>query len=113
LLHSGDAVRFDLDDDTALAHGIYANDRSEALLAYVQMTSSPWLVAPRWRIPGLDPDRSYVVSHVALGHVGGVGRTLPEWMSTPVRCTGRELAVVGIQPPSLWPESGVLVHLRS
>ena len=113
LLHSGDAVRFDLDDDTALAHGVYANDQSEALLAYVQMTSSPWLVAPRWRIPGLDPDRSYVVSHVALGHVGGVGRTLPEWMSTPVRCTGRELAVVGIQPPSLWPESGVLVHLRS
>ena len=113
LLHSGDAVRFDLDDDTALAHGVYANDRSEALLAYVQMTSSPWLVAPRWRIPGLDPDRSYVVSHVALGHVGGVGRTLPEWMSTPIRCSGRELEIVGLQPPSLWPESGLLVHLRS
>jgi alpha-galactosidase len=112
-LHTGDAVRFDLDDDTAMAYGSYASDRSEALLAYVQTTSSPWLVVPRWRIPGLDPDRSYSVSHVAMGKMGGIGRTLPEWMNAPIRCTGRELAVVGIQPPSLWPESGVLLHLRS
>jgi alpha-galactosidase len=113
LLHGGDAVRFDLDDHTALAHGVFAADRSEALLAYVQLTSSPWLVAPRWRIHGLEPERTYTVSHAALGTVGGMGRTVPEWMTTPLRCTGRELSVVGIQPPSLWPESGVLVHLRS
>ncbi|MGA1763345.1 MAG: alpha-galactosidase, partial [Ilumatobacteraceae bacterium] len=113
LLHGGDAVRFDLDDHTALAHGVFAADRCEALLAYVQLTSSPWLVAPRWRIHGLEPERTYTVSHAALGTVGGMGRTVPEWMTTPLCCTGRELSVVGIQPPSLWPESGVLVHLRS
>ncbi|MGA0131766.1 MAG: alpha-galactosidase [Ilumatobacteraceae bacterium] len=113
LLHGGDAVRFDLDDHTALAHGVFAADRREALLAYVQLTSSPWLVAPRWRIHGLEPERTYTVSHAALGTVGGMGRTVPEWMTTPLCCTGRELSVVGIQPPSLWPESGVLVHLRS
>jgi alpha-galactosidase len=113
LLHGGDAVRFDLDDHTALAHGVFSADRREALLAYVQLTSSPWLVAPRWRIHGLEPERTYTVSHAALGTVGGMGRTVPEWMTTPLCCTGRELSVVGIQPPSLWPESGVLVHLRS
>jgi alpha-galactosidase len=113
LLHSGLVMRFDLDDDTALAHGVMSGDRREALLVYVQMTTSPWLVAPRWRIPGLEPAQTYTVSHVPLGNLGGIGRSLPDWMTTTVRCTGRDLAVIGLQPPSLWPESGVLVHLRS
>jgi hypothetical protein len=34
-------------------------------------------------------------------------------MTSQSRCTGRELAVVGLQPPSLWPESGMLVHVGS
>ena len=113
LLHGGDAVRFDLADDTALAHGVYAVDRSEALVSYIQMTTSPWLVAPRWQILGLDPERTYTVTHLALGQLGGVGRSLPDWMTTPVACTGRDLAVIGLQPPSMWPETGMLVHLRS
>lgn len=113
LLHTGCTVRFDLDDDTALAHGTMARDRSEALLAYVQMQTSPWLVVPRWRIEGLDPDRTYTVTHLALGRLGGIGHTLPGWMTSPTRCTGRELEVVGLQPPSLWPESGMLVHVGS
>jgi alpha-galactosidase len=113
LLHHGRTVRFDLDDDTALAHGTMANDRSEALLAYVQMQTSPWLVVPRWRIEGLDPDRTYTVTHLPLGRLGGIAHTLPGWMTSQTRCTGRELAVVGLQPPSLWPESGVLVHVGS
>jgi alpha-galactosidase len=113
LLHSGDAVRFDLDDDTALAHGVFAADRRTALLAYVQLQTSPWLVVPRWRITGLDPERTYTVTHLPLGRLGGIGHTQPEWMTTPLTCTGRELAVVGLQPPSLWPESGMLVHVTS
>ena len=113
LLHTGDAVRFDVDDESALAHGVYATNRSEALLGYVQLQTSPWLVAPRWRIPGLDPERSYTVTSLPLGKLGGIGRTLPAWMSSPITCTGHELAVIGLQPPSLWPESGVLVYLRS
>jgi len=113
LLHSGDAVRFDLDDNTALAHGVFAADRRTALLAYVQLQTSPWLVVPRWRITGLDPERTYTVSHLPLGRLGGIGHTQPEWMTTPLTCTGRELAVVGLQPPSLWPETGMLVHVTS
>jgi len=113
LLHNGLTVRFDLDDRTALAHGVLSTDRSEALLAYVQMETSPWLVAPRWRITGLDPDRIYTVSHIPLGNLGGIGRTLPDWMTTPIRCSGRDLAVIGLQPPSMWPESGMLVRLAS
>ena len=113
LLHSGDDVRFDLDDDTALAYGVYSRDRNEALVAYVQLQTSPWLVVPRWRIPGLDPDRTYQVTHLPLGNAGGIGRTLPGWMKSSFACTGHELATVGLQPPSMWPESGMLVHVRS
>ena len=113
LLHSGDAVRFDLDDKSAIAHGVYAPDRNEALLAYAQLQTSPWLVAPRWRIPGLQPDHIFTVTNLPLGRLGGIGHTLPDWMTTPVKCSGRDLAVVGLQPPSMWPESGMLVHLAS
>ena len=113
VVHGGRTVRFDLDDLTALAHGVMSTDRTEALLAYVQMETSPWLVVPRWRINGLDPERTYTVAHLPLGRLGGIGHTLPAWMNEPVRCTGRELAVVGVQPPSMWPESGMLVHVRS
>ena len=113
LLHSGDAVRFDLDDDTAMAHGVYAADRHSALLAYVQLQTSPWLVVPRWRIPGLKPERNYTVTWVPLGRTAGIGHTQPEWMTTPLTCTGRELSILGLQPPSLWPESGMLVHITS
>ncbi|MFM7047204.1 MAG: alpha-galactosidase [Actinomycetota bacterium] len=113
LLHNGLTVRFDLGDETALAHGVVSADRTEALLAYVQMETSPWLVAPRWHINGLDPDRIYTVSYLALGRLGGIGHTLPDWMTTPVRCTGRDLAVIGLQPPSMWPESAMLVRLAS
>jgi hypothetical protein len=70
-------------------------------------------VVPRWRISGLDPDRTYTVTHLPLGRLGGIGHTQPEWMTTSLTCTGRELAVVGLQPPSLWPESGMLVHVTS
>ena len=113
LLHSGDAVRFDLDDDTAMAHGVYATDRHSALLAYVQLQTSPWLVVPRWRIPWLKPERNYTVTWVPLGRTAGIGHTQPQWMTTPLTCTGRELSIIGLQPPSLWPESGMLVHITS
>ncbi len=34
-------------------------------------------------------------SHLTLGRLGGIGHTLPGWMTSPTRCTGRELEVVG------------------
>lgn len=118
LIHSGDSVRFDVHEvarGSALAHGVYAADRSEALLAYVRLATAESLVPPVWRIPGLDADATYRIEFVGGDIVGSV-RNLPDWLAAgrrgdPISRTGRFLAEVGLQPPSLWPESGLVIRL--
>jgi len=125
LLHGGDAVRFDVvppgegpDDPALLAHGVYAADRSEALVAWIQMSTHAALVPPPWRLPGLAPRRRYAVRHVPLpGGVPGPAGELPSWMvaepSRPLVLSGEALATWGVQPPVLWPQHGILVHLEA
>ena len=108
LLHSGDVVRFDpvLHDDEAsgAGHGVYATDRSEALVAYAQLRSGMSLLPPVLRLPGLLPERSYRVEEVSLG---GGRRPLE-----PQELTGRQLAAHGLQLPPLAPESGIVLHIH-
>jgi alpha-galactosidase len=124
LLHSGDAVRFDVDaggfgehDPVVVAHGVYAVDRSEALVAWVQLRTAPATMPAVWRLPGLDPARRYAVRLVPLpGGVAGVAAHQPAWLRADVEAvvlTGEHLAVWGLQPPVLWPQQGVLVHLEA
>jgi alpha-galactosidase len=109
LLHGGDVVRFDPvlhgTEPSGMAHGVYAADRSEALVSYAQMRTGVSLVPPVLRLPGLDPDRRYAIRELALG----ARRTPLE----PIVLTGRQLAVHGIQLPVLMPESGALLHLSA
>jgi alpha-galactosidase len=113
LLHSGDVVRFDTETPYC-AHGVYASDRSEALVSFAQLTTAPSLTPPALRLPGLDPDRHYRVEHVALpGERWGTAVGQPAWLTTGVTLTGRQLASHGIRPPVMHPESAVLVHLTA
>jgi alpha-galactosidase len=118
LLHSGDSVRFDpqstggshgggIDGQTAVhAHGVYATDRSEAVVAVVQLTASAALLSAPLRLPGLTTEVRYRVERVALPAQGETGfRT--------IELTGRQLAVHGVQLPALRPESGMLLHLTA
>jgi alpha-galactosidase len=109
LLHHGDVVRFDPvlhgTEPSGLGHGVYAADRSEALVSYAQLRTGISLVPPVLRLPGLDPDRRYELRELALG-----SRRAP---IEPIVLTGRQLAAHGIQLPALQPESGVLLHLSS
>jgi alpha-galactosidase len=112
LLHSGDVVRFDTDDD-AVAHGVYAADRSEALVCYAQVASSAVSVPTPWRLPGLDPAAVYELARVDLdGPPRGGGRSTLDWLSTGLRATGRDLAAVGLPLPPMWPETALVVHLQ-
>ena len=111
LLHSGDVVRFDT-EPSCLAHGVYAPDRSEAIVAFVQLATSPSLTASPLRLPGLDPDARYRVEHLPVLPVrGGTSHTQPAWFTEGVTLTGAQLAAHGIRPPTLHPESAVLLHL--
>jgi len=113
LLHGGDTVRFDT-EEPYLAHGVYATDRTEALVSFAQLTTAPSLTPPMLRLPGLDPDRRYQVEHVPLpGERWGVASRQPAWLANGIELTGRQLAVIGVRPPTLHPESAVLLHLTT
>ncbi|GAB3432339.1 alpha-galactosidase [Actinophytocola sediminis] len=111
LLHTGELVRVDHPDPAGFTHGVVADDRSRALFAYVQLTSSERAVPPAMRVPGLDPDARYRVTPVApVGQPLTIGRAGPDW--APRVLTGRVLAEVGLRPPLLAPEQAWLVELH-
>lgn len=108
LLHGGDVVRFDLvphgDEPSGAGHGVYAADRSEALVAYAQLTTGMSLLPPVLRCPGLTPDRLYRIDEIPLS---SDRRPLE-----PLQLTGRQLAAHGLQLPPLAPESGIVLHIH-
>jgi len=108
LIHSGDVVRFDTEEPW-LAHGVYAGDRSRGVVSFAQLATAPSLTPPPLRLPGLEPDRRYRVTHIALpGERWGMAYGQPGWLADGVELTGRQLALHGVQPPVLHPESAVL-----
>lgn len=111
LLHSGDSVRFST-DPAFNAHGVYAPDRSQAIVSFAQLTTAPSQTPPPLRMPGLDLEASYRVHHLAIPYERwGAARIQPEWLREGVTLTGRQLAFHGVQPPVLHPESAVLFTL--
>jgi alpha-galactosidase len=116
LLHSGTFVYCDLAqplvDPSALAYGVIASDRAEALFVYAQLRSEQHQTPDVMRIAGLDPDAHYRVSVVDVaGGVRGMARRQPEWVTSSVTMRGIDLEVFGLQPPAIVPESAVLFSL--
>ncbi|MFE9201238.1 alpha-galactosidase [Micromonospora sp. NPDC007230] len=113
LLHGGAVVRVDHPDPSAWVHGVVSADRSAAVFAYVQLATSVDAVPAPWRMPGLDPDRSYRVTLLdQIGPPATAGRSDPAWFeSGSVDVGGRVLGVLGLPPPLLAPEQAVLVRL--
>jgi len=111
LLHGGDTVRFDT-DPAFVAHGVYATDRSQAIVSFAQLLTAPSQTPPPLRLPGLDPDASYEIRQLGIPYeTRGAGRTQPAWLIDGVTMTGRQLAAHGVQPPALHPESAMLFTL--
>src|SRR5690606_2921407 len=81
LLHRGDVVRFDT-DPSLLAHGVYAPDRSEAVVSIARLTTGLSLTPPPLVLPGLDPDTRYHVEVLVLADPRSLGpnRELPDWL---------------------------------
>ncbi|MEO3847530.1 alpha-galactosidase [Streptomyces sp. B8F3] len=104
LLHTGRLTRVELPDGL-LAHGVVAQDRSEALFSYAQLDEVV-PVPPRLRIPGLDPDRTYRASLVSP--------TDPSvtWKVTDIQAGGAALGALGLPGPARAPQSAALVHLH-
>jgi len=116
LLHSGDVVHADHPDPAATVHGVVAADRSEALMAYVSLTSRAAEAPGPARLPGLDPAADY---RVDLVDTGGEPWTkqhqAPGWWPEPGAAgpvlPGAFLGRVGLPMPVLGPEQAVVLHL--
>ncbi len=113
LLHGGDAVRFDTEPEF-VAHGVYAADRSEAIVSIARVATSPSLTPPPIRLPGLDPATRYRVRHLPLpGERPGPTRSESPLLADGTVRTGRALAVIGLDLPPMHPESAILLTLRA
>jgi alpha-galactosidase len=115
LLHSGRVVRPASSDPTVLLHGVVAVDRSEALLAHVQLDESAHNRGVAVRVPGLDPAASYRLRWEGPVTTRAVSMSapLPEKGPTDgLEVSGSSLATRGFWIPRRRPETVTLVHLE-
>ncbi|NYD42926.1 alpha-galactosidase [Nocardioides panaciterrulae] len=114
LLHSGRVVRPESADPAVLLHGVVAADRSEALMAHVQLEESAHNRGVAVRVPGLDPDATYHLAWegpVELTHVSMSAPLPPDGPTDGVAVAGRVLADRGFWLPRRRPETVTLVRL--
>jgi alpha-galactosidase len=115
LLHTGTVVHADLDGTGLDLTGVVARDRTEALYRLSALEQT--LVAPPGRVPlpGLDPDRVYLVTATPTptvpiqGVAAATASDLP-WAREGLRMTGRLLEQVGVQAPALPVDELVLIR---
>jgi alpha-galactosidase len=116
LLHSGKAIRVDHPDNAAFLYGVVAHDRSEAIFAYVQHRMNTSTFPAMATFPGLDPLRNY---RVKVLHEAGAPKKMqvsdPLWVSNPdgIVQSGALLAQLGVRPPILSPENGILISIAA
>jgi alpha-galactosidase len=110
LLHGGDVLRVDHDDEHALVHGVLATDRRSALVAYVQLTTAQALAPRPVRIPELLADQRYRVALVAPPGGGWLAKGASA-VTGGLELTGGQLAAHGVRLPPMFPESVALLRI--
>ena len=116
LLHSGKVIRVDHPDNAAFLYGVVAHDQSEAIFAYVQHRMNTSTFPAMATFPGLDPLRNY---RVKVLHEAGAPKKMqvsdPLWVSNPdgIVQSGALLAQLGVRPPILSPENGILISIAA
>jgi alpha-galactosidase len=116
LLHSGVVVRADLPDPAVLLHGVVRADRTEALFAWVALTTTAVAHSERISFPGLDPDANYRVTirtDLDVTHRQQSGD--PQWIESSagegIVLSGHVLTTVGVPLPVLNPANAIVLHL--
>ena len=113
LLHSGDVVRMETDQDSTFVHGVVSKDKSRALFAYVTLRAQAGSRPNAILIDGLDLDKNYSVKAAfPAGEPVFQQRTAPGWLDGVV-LTGMALSQVGLRPPILFPEAALLIEIEA
>ena len=114
LLHHGDVIRVDHPDPNVMVHGVVGLDRESAVFACTRLRSGPSLHTAPLRLTGLDHSRSYQVVVLPVGISAlGSARRQPEWVTSGIEMTGRQLSSIGLNAPVLRPETSILIHLTA
>jgi len=113
LIHSGTFVHGDVTDAATDVRGVVARDGASALYTFTQVTTGVTLPPGRFTLPGLDPDRRYVVRVAGGDPAAGPGQSPLPWAERPITLTGRQLGTVGLQAPVLYPAQLVLLELTT
>ena len=120
LIGSGTVVRIDT-DDSQVAKGVVARDRSVALYSFASVDRPVVVQRGRVRLPGLDPLKRYRVEPVTIGPPPS-GMRLPTWWVSPdpgrvtswptadpaIVLPGRVLDRVGFIDPPFDPDQALL-----
>lgn len=108
-LNTGTVVRADRADESLWLHGVVSQDRHHALFSLVARYRSPMSPRGNIRFPGLDPEMTYHVRPVQVGHPVE-GMVDASWFDG-VDLTGAALEVAGIQAPGLNSEHALLIEI--
>jgi alpha-galactosidase len=81
VLLTGDVVRVDTPDQTAIVHGVVSVDQRQAVFAVASLDTACPDPVGRLRLRGLDPNRSYRVRPVLPGSAPS-GMHAPAWWGT-------------------------------
>jgi alpha-galactosidase len=110
LLHTGRTVRPDSTETTSQIHGVVAQDKSEAIFMYAQLTPSDFSRPANIRLTGLDAEATYLVKVVTpAGEANAMQMLPPKWYDG-VHMSGALLAAVGMRAPVLRPEQAMLIE---
>lgn len=113
LVHTGRVVRRSLEGGDLWLHGAVSPDRREALYGLTLRERHVTWPAGRVRLPGLDPDATYVVRPGGPPVLRGDDpRTTPAWWAHGTRLSGAVLGSVGLSVPALDPDQAVLIHVE-
>jgi alpha-galactosidase len=111
LLHSGDMVRMDTEEDH-FVHGVVSQDRKRAIFALVTLAASPGSRPAAITFAGLDPEKTYRVRAVfPAGEPAYIQRTQVAWFDG-VKLTGEALKSVGLRSPIMYPENALLIEIE-
>ena len=120
LIGTGTVVRVDT-DDSQVAKGVVAQDRSSGLFSFASVDRPIVVQRGRVRFPGLDPDRRYRLEPVTIGRPPS-GMRAPAWWGGPdsgrvptwptsrpsVVVSGLVLERVGLIDPPINPDQALL-----
>ena len=114
LLHAGTTLRFDTADPAVLAHGVVADDASEAVICVLQLDESVHNRGTTLCIPGLAEHAAYDIEWLLPVDPRAVSMSMPLPLPGPTAgrpVTGAQLARLGLWLPRRRPYSALLMHV--